>query len=43
MFLKIIIILQRFNWIPIPYNKSSLLPENMPHALQEAVQFSNKV
>ncbi|XP_011701757.1 PREDICTED: sodium/potassium-transporting ATPase subunit beta-1-like isoform X2 [Wasmannia auropunctata] len=34
---------KRFNWIPIPYNKSSLLPENMPHVLQKAVQFSNKV
>ncbi|XP_011873659.1 PREDICTED: sodium/potassium-transporting ATPase subunit beta-1-like [Vollenhovia emeryi] len=33
---------KRFNWVPIPYNKSSLLPENMPHVLQEAVQFSNK-
>ncbi|XP_011064278.1 PREDICTED: sodium/potassium-transporting ATPase subunit beta-1-like [Acromyrmex echinatior] len=33
---------KRFNWVPIPYNKSSLLPENMPPALQEAVQFSNK-
>ncbi|KYN41440.1 Sodium/potassium-transporting ATPase subunit beta-1, partial [Trachymyrmex septentrionalis] len=33
---------KKFNWVPIPYNKSSLLPENMPHALQEAVQLSNK-
>ncbi|KAL6264057.1 hypothetical protein P5V15_004136 [Pogonomyrmex californicus] len=34
---------KRFNWVPIPYNKSSILPNNMPYALQEAVQFSNKL
>ncbi|XP_071635761.1 sodium/potassium-transporting ATPase subunit beta-1-like [Temnothorax longispinosus] len=33
---------KRFNWVPRPYNKSSLLPENMPHTLQEAVHVSNK-
>ncbi|XP_036145231.1 sodium/potassium-transporting ATPase subunit beta-1 isoform X2 [Monomorium pharaonis] len=33
---------KRFNWVPIPYNKSSHLPENMPHALQKIIQFSNK-
>lgn len=35
--------LQRFHWIPNYYNKSSKLPEDMPHSLQEIVQSSNKV
>nr|XP_012235554.1 PREDICTED: sodium/potassium-transporting ATPase subunit beta-1-like isoform X2 [Linepithema humile] len=33
---------KRFNWVPIHYNKSSQLPEDMPHTLQDAVQSSNK-
>ncbi|KAH0954393.1 hypothetical protein HN011_008595 [Eciton burchellii] len=34
---------KKFNWLPIHYNKSSQLPENMPHILQEFVRSSNKL
>ncbi|XP_029172766.1 sodium/potassium-transporting ATPase subunit beta-1-like [Nylanderia fulva] len=33
---------KRFDWVPIYYNKSSPLPENMPSALQNAVRSSKK-
>ncbi|RLU20858.1 hypothetical protein DMN91_007472 [Ooceraea biroi] len=33
---------KRFDWVPVHYNKSSQLPENMPHTLQESVRSSNK-
>ncbi|EZA51909.1 Sodium/potassium-transporting ATPase subunit beta-1 [Ooceraea biroi] len=34
---------KRFDWVPVHYNKSSQLPENMPHTLQESVRSSNKL
>ncbi|KAM0727193.1 Sodium/potassium-transporting ATPase subunit beta-1 [Formica fusca] len=33
---------KRFDWIPIYYNKSFQLPEDMPSVLQDAVRSSNK-
>ncbi|XP_014488527.1 PREDICTED: sodium/potassium-transporting ATPase subunit beta-1-like isoform X2 [Dinoponera quadriceps] len=34
---------KRFDWVPMHYNKSSRLPEDIPSALGEAIRSSNKV
>lgn len=41
-YLNLQIFLQRFDWVPKPYNQSSQLPEEMPVSLQNLIKSSNK-
>ncbi|XP_032663188.1 sodium/potassium-transporting ATPase subunit beta-1-like [Odontomachus brunneus] len=34
---------KRFDWVPIHYNKSSQLPENIPFALEKTIRSSSKL